>query len=455
MAARAGGDRTNDFSLKYQFLISDTPNEQSTNNGITTFPNAIFLEKTDFNDNGDQFAIQSDELEPDIAISNLSLDLQARYIQKDNTATRFDGNPINSSDIGPIDSLVDTDRVEYKIGNTFSNEQGKLTEFVLVLKDDDTNLDKFQVDGKTIDVAKATSDLNYIIDQNLFNSIDIVRISGLDDGDGANAKDIVSREFPLDNKSYEIIDDPNTSPVAIDDSANTEANTAVTIDVLANDSDPDSNAISIDSFDGTSIQGGSVSLDDNGTTDNSNDDRLIYTPADGFSGSDSFNYTISDGTATATATVNIEVNKGGNVPDPSTDTPGNDLNGGNGKDNLTGTPNNDTLNGGNGKDTLTGLDGNDILLGGNGADELIGGKGFDQLTGGNGGDLFIFAGGDGTDTITDFGDGPDLIGLAGGLTYQDLTFSGNDIIVSNSNQILATLSGVDTTTLSSSDFTLI
>ncbi|MGB3759988.1 MAG: hypothetical protein WBA07_27040 [Rivularia sp. (in: cyanobacteria)] len=134
---------------------------------------------------------------------------------------------------------------------------------------------------------------------------------------------------------------------------------------------------------------------------------------------------------------------------------GTDLNSGNGKDPLFGTPGDDNLNGGNGKDTLNGGAGNDTLVGGNGADNLTGGLGDDILTGGKGGDIFILAVGEGTDTITDFGDGPDAIGLTGGLTFNDLSFSGNDIIVTGSNEILAILTDVDTTTLSSSNFNLV
>ncbi len=51
-----------------------------------------------------------------------------------------------------------------------------------------------------------------------------------------------------------------------------------------------------------------------------------------------------------------------------------------------------TLEGGNGKDTLTGGDGDDILDGGNGKDKLTGGGGDDALDGGNGKDTAYFSG---------------------------------------------------------------
>jgi serralysin len=56
-------------------------------------------------------------------------------------------------------------------------------------------------------------------------------------------------------------------------------------------------------------------------------------------------------------------------------------------------------------DRLLGFDGADTLVGGAGADTLTGGQGADMLTGGAGADAFVFAKGDGHDTIHDFGAG--------------------------------------------------
>ena len=126
-----------------------------------------------------------------------------------------------------------------------------------------------------------------------------------------------------------------------------------------------------------------------------------------------------------------------------------EINGSNGKDDLIGTDNPDLISGGNGRDTLSGLDGDDTLNGGRGQDLLIGGSGDDILNGGRGKDTFVIASGQGTDIIEDFGN--DLIGLADGLSFDDLTFSGNDILLGE--EVLATLIDVDVTTLSAADFT--
>ncbi len=136
--------------------------------------------------------------------------------------------------------------------------------------------------------------------------------------------------------------------------------------------------------------------------------------------------------------------------------------GGSGNDFLKGDQNNDTLYGGTGNDSLEGGKDNDELLGGSGDDLLKGGQGDDLLRGGYGNDtlrggqnadIFILALGEGTDTIEDFRQGADRIGLAGGLMFSDLNFSGDNIMVGS--ETLAIVTGMDTTTLNSWDFTIV
>jgi len=100
----------------------------------------------------------------------------------------------------------------------------------------------------------------------------------------------------------------NAPPIARDDFITTLQATAVRVSVLANDSDPESIPLKIIGFSSLSAQGGSLSLFDNGTPADFADDQIIYTPAPGFTGSDSFGYTISDGKAAASALVSVAVN---------------------------------------------------------------------------------------------------------------------------------------------------
>ena len=82
---------------------------------------------------------------------------------------------------------------------------------------------------------------------------------------------------------------------------------------------------------------------------------------------------------------------------------GNDtINAGAGNDLVLGGAGNDQIGGGSGNDTLLGGDGNDTLWGEDGDDVLTGGTGDDVMIGGAGHDTFVFAPGDGHDTITDF-----------------------------------------------------
>ncbi len=93
---------------------------------------------------------------------------------------------------------------------------------------------------------------------------------------------------------------------------------------------------------------------------------------------------------------------GGSGDDTAEGGAGNDiLFGGSGNDGLNGGEGVDTLNGGSGDDLLRGGAGNDSITGGSGADQVTGGSGNDVLTGGSGNDVYMFARGDGQDTIID------------------------------------------------------
>jgi Ca2+-binding RTX toxin-like protein len=239
----------------------------------------------------------------------------------------------------------------------------------------------------------------------------------------------------------------NQPPVANPDSATTAQNTAVTLEastLLANDTDADGDSLSLTG----------VSNPVNGSVTISNG-NVIFTPSTNFTGNASFDYSISDekgGTSSANVSVAIGgTQTGGSGDDTLTGTEGNDLlNGRRGNDTLTGNAGNDTLIGGNGKDFLVGNAGDDLLDGGNGTDTLRGGLGNDTLTGGNRQDIFVFADGEGIDTINDFELGTDKIGLTEGLTFGNLSFSGNEILIGS--DVLAVLTGVNTNTLTASNF---
>ncbi len=91
----------------------------------------------------------------------------------------------------------------------------------------------------------------------------------------------------------------NDAPVATDDAATTPEDTAVTVDVLANDTDPDS----------TNLTTTMVSGPANGElTHNPHDGSFTYNPNADYTGADSFTYRTSDGQLGSNiATVRITV----------------------------------------------------------------------------------------------------------------------------------------------------
>jgi Ca2+-binding RTX toxin-like protein len=186
----------------------------------------------------------------------------------------------------------------------------------------------------------------------------------------------------------------NSPPDAVDDNVQSNG-TGMTIDPLANDSDPDGDNLLILS----------VTQPANGTSNKSSDGKTaFYVPDPGFNGTDSFDYTIIDGNGgNDTAKVSVTVNATAGPPSPPAPEPpqpekdmfcgrlesefDNVLFGTNANETLTGTEKDDLIRGWGGNDTIYGLAGNDCLKGDNGADMIWGGDGDDGVRGGNGPDL--------------------------------------------------------------------
>jgi hypothetical protein len=97
---------------------------------------------------------------------------------------------------------------------------------------------------------------------------------------------------------------PNQAPLAVNDTANTTRNVAVTVNVVANDSDPDgtiaANTVAIVT---QPNKGGTVAVNANGTVN--------YTPKLNFKGTDVFTYNVKDnlGKVSNTATVRVNVTR--------------------------------------------------------------------------------------------------------------------------------------------------
>ncbi|HCE2207343.1 TPA: tandem-95 repeat protein, partial [Vibrio parahaemolyticus] len=96
----------------------------------------------------------------------------------------------------------------------------------------------------------------------------------------------------------------NDAPVAKDDIATTQEDTAVTIDVLPNDTDVDGDKLSIESVSVPKEQG----------TVEVVDGKLVFTPAENFNGDAEITYTVTDGALTDQAKVTVTVNPVDDAP---------------------------------------------------------------------------------------------------------------------------------------------
>ncbi|MHC5112708.1 MAG: Ig-like domain-containing protein, partial [Planctomycetota bacterium] len=161
------------------------------------------------------------------------------------------------------------------------------------------------VDGDTLSVLEATAlhgsvfvnedgTLNYTPDAD-FNGTDTITYSIHDGNDGTDTGEVTVTVSP-------IVD-------IADDTASTVQDTSVTVDVLNNDTFEDEGAFVSGFTQGTS---GSVVIDTGNV--------LTYTPNEGFTGTDTFEYTVNSGGVTETATVTINVGTGNSPPTAVDDT---------------------------------------------------------------------------------------------------------------------------------------
>lgn len=203
----------------------------------------------------------------------------------------------------------------------------------------------------------------------------------------------------------EVVEPPNTAPTANPDTAETVSGQAVTIDALANDTDPDDDPLTISAFG----QPGNGTLE---VVENA----FVFTPGAGFTGTVQWDYGISDGrgggsgsfvTVTVAAAAEdwlgdglANVRYGGAADDTLRGGLGNDtLGGGGGNDLVAGGGDDDELYGEDGNDVVQGAAGFDVLFGNDGADRLIGDWGVasegqgDTLNGGSGDDTLLGEGG--------------------------------------------------------------
>ncbi|GLX80160.1 hypothetical protein tinsulaeT_35000 [Thalassotalea insulae] len=138
------------------------------------------------------------------------------------------------------------------------------------------------IDGDNLSITSASSDIGqvsivdnrlyYLTEQDHYGEAHINY--GISDGNGGSASSKVTVTVL-----------PNNIPVAVNDSAETDDNTSIIIDVLVNDSDADEEDTLI--LTAASVEHGSVVIN--------SDNTLTYTPVKGFEGVDNITYWITDG----------------------------------------------------------------------------------------------------------------------------------------------------------------
>lgn len=218
----------------------------------------------------------------------------------------------------------------------------------------------------------------------------------------------------------------NQSPQAQADSFTGVFGSAITGNVLTNDTDPDSDALSVVETTVITVNGVTVSLSSSG--------HFNYNPPADFVGTDSFDYTVSDGhggTSVATVTLNVALLAGaigGTLGDDS-------LVGTGAADTIYGLGGHDVIEGGSGNDHIYGGGGNDTLNGGSGADTLYGGTGNDVYVVDDAGDVVVENASEGTDTVRAG------IDYTLGANVENLELTGTANINGSGNSLVNSLTG--------------
>ncbi|MEM9310997.1 MAG: Ig-like domain-containing protein [Pseudomonadota bacterium] len=232
----------------------------------------------------------------------------------------------------------------------------------------------------------------------------------LADANAPESSIVVSPEQPV-----------NQAPVAVNDTAQTNHDETIVVDVLQNDTDPDNDALSLVgvSYNGdtsvVTIENGEVKVNPLSAATEARTEVITYTVAD------------SNG-ATSTATLSVDV-AAVEISEITGDANNNTLSGGSGDDVVRGYGGHDTLYGMGGEDALYGGLGKDLLRGGLEDDTLYGNSGNDKLRGESGNDTLFghngdddLHGGSGNDTLIG---GGGLDGLRGGTGADEFRFNAN------------------------------
>ncbi|ABW32877.1 tandem-95 repeat protein [Acaryochloris marina] len=302
-----GGEGTDLLVADFSDLISSgiTMSSSFITGGNTTSVNANF---ENFDITGTN---QADSLKGDANADTLNGG------DGDDTLDGFGGNDV--IDGGAGDDLInlgadtDTDTVTYNLGDGTDT----INQFVRGVGGDILSFNGFQ----GVDVVSFN-------DRTQFHAQD-----GASFGEGTllitlvNTIDFTSDDLGINLTSSDgtqfRFENSNDPPVAVDDAFTiAEDTTTAVLDLLGNDTDLDGDTLSIESIVGIALTPGtaqSIAVT-NGTVNVSATGDITFTPDANYNGSVSFDYVVTDGTATDTGTVNITVNPVNDAPIAADDT---------------------------------------------------------------------------------------------------------------------------------------
>ncbi len=270
-------------------------------------------------------AVQVDEVPPNNALVNAeALTTDSGTTTGTTRASTLGNDPVPTADTqrtvwyrwtpsvsGVVDFVTEVDSL--RVGGTFPPAHGITSVGVAVYDHATNNLLATQGDGEAHQDGGGSTGAVRGLPVTAGVRYDIAVFSA--GGTGVFASDPAAY---ISSGSFNLQWSLNTRPRAVDDEVTTDSDTAVTIDVLANDTDVDGDPLSVSAFDATSILNGTVSRH------GSDPNVLVYEPPSGAANVvDRFTYDIDDGHGNvASATVTVYVGIPVPPPSPIVITPG-------------------------------------------------------------------------------------------------------------------------------------
>ena len=214
------------------------------------------------------------------------------YTVSDGTDT--DTGTVNLTVTAVNDPPIAVNRPPVAVNDTASTPKDTAININVISNDTDADADTLSVTQVTtptngtaaIMAGRTTTTVTYTPNAN-FNGTD---------GFDYTVTDGTDTDTGTVNLTVTAVNDP---PVAVDDTASTDEDTAININVVSNDTDAEGDTLSVTQV--TTPSNGTVAITSGSTT------TVTYTPNTNFNGTDGFDYTVSDGTDTDTGTVNLTV----------------------------------------------------------------------------------------------------------------------------------------------------